>query len=318
MSSSLKILEGLSINEIADIVFKFCDGDKQKLYAFLQDEKKVKLANANLVDEDGRIIPSKDLNAMFCIPNRDLYLKQPEMKDLNDFEDRIVRFREAFNRDRIIYFQALDQPCLTAEKFYSKANKMIDEIRKDENIANLLEGVYLPIVLPHVLPQSTYGQILEEVFLPAMEYSFKKHFPNREFDNSLRDIGHKIGIVEGTRHEKLIEKMKCEEEFVVAIYFPNPLQGFSVEASRKQLSVLPQSFLLGGGFDTFTAVSMYPDILARNFNVPGYDLSALRCLPLFNLSLCLNFHYGGGNLQLKSKDNLEDADGNFSSSLLFL
>jgi len=54
-----------------------------------------------------------------------------------------------------------------------------------------------------------------------------------------------------------------------------PLQGYSVLAQREQMASLPSSLLLSGAVDMATAMAAYPDVLARDWNTPGYDCSAV-------------------------------------------
>lgn len=119
--------------------------------------------------------------------------------------------------------------------------------------------------------------------------------------------------MKGSRHEILVERMR--RGIVYAIYFPVPLQGFSVLASRKQMKDLPESLLLSGGFDVAAAITMYPDILARDRHTPGYDLSALS----WWFSGCsFYFRAGVDRLDFSCGVSLGSASGGCSSGFLFL
>ncbi|MDO8555426.1 MAG: hypothetical protein Q7R75_02575 [bacterium] len=293
MGSSFDILKGWETGQIAAILNKVSGGDREKLEAILRDE-------------NGRVIPAKSLKNSVYDPNKKLRLIQPKLETIGDFSSRLVHFKEAFKHGS----------CPTVAEFSGRANKLIDDIRsnKNKNVANLLNGIYLPIILPRLEDFRDYGEALEKIFLPAVKFSYEKQFPNRKFwnyrDGNLED---KVNIAEGTRHEKLLERMA--REFVVALYFPNPLQGFSVLASREQLFALPESLMLAGGFDTATAMAMYPDILAKDWYTPGLDLSALswqspHCSLFFRADDEWLLFGGWGDLGI--------ALGGCSSGLLFL
>ena len=106
-----------------------------------------------------------------------------------------------------------------------------------------------------------------------------------------------------------------KQGIVYAIYFPNPLQGFSPLASREQMQDLPESLILVGGFDASAAQVMYPDILSRDFETPGYDLSALQYQ---SSNYSFYFDATGGAFELGSNGSLALTYGSYSSSLLFL
>lgn len=262
MSSSLEISKDLTVGQIAAILNKVSGGDKEKLEALLRDEYRVSLIKRAIkfFDKNGRRIPSVGLQAAVCDARKDLYLNKPEL----DYVNRLIRFTEAFKVGHV----------LSWEDFYEKHKKLFKEVISNKNLDNLLKGVYFPIILPKLYNFTDYSKTLKEVFIPAVKLSYERQFPGREFHNCFKDeSSFKIDIVPGSRHEKLIEKMK--KNYVVALYFPNSLQGFSISASREQMSSLPESLILAGGFDSFSAMVMYPDILARDYDVPDYDLSAL-------------------------------------------
>ena len=195
----------------------------------------------------------------------------------------------------------------------ANSRELIGEIKNNRNLANLLNGVYLPIILPKLGDISDYGKTLEGVFLPAVKSSYERQFPDRKFYNYREnELVNNISIVSGTRHEKLGEKMKHDS--LVAIYFPNSLQGFSILASQEQISSLPE-LLLSGGFDTAAAITMYPDILARDWNTPGYDLSALSWQSPDD---SLFFRALDDRLHFNNRGKLANANDNCSSDLLFL
>lgn len=268
----------------------------------LQGQKIVKIEEAiqSLFDKNGRRIPPKRLQNNVCDPDKNFYLKQPQI----DYASRLVRFQEAFHPG----------PCISAAELEGKSEELVEKIKNDSQISNLLKGVYLPIILPQIPKNFDYGELLETTFLAAVEKSYKKQFPNRDFYNYRKgELKKEVEIIKNTRHGQLIEKMK--QGITIAIYFPNPLQGFSILASREQMQSLPESLFLCGGFDSATAMVMYPDILARDFHAPGHDLSAL-CWRSSDFSLFFGAY--DDRLCFRFRAVLGVAHDSCSSGLLFL
>jgi hypothetical protein len=176
---------------------------------------------------------------------------------------------------RIVKFLGGD-PFITANEFETRVQAVLSRIGTDETTAKLLNGVALPFAIPQ-MKVGDYGKTLEEKFLPIVLMSYRDQFPKRPFKNFLaweQLVNHRVTIVEGSRHEQLLEAMG--NGVVVGVYFPNTLQGFSVHADREQMSSLPEHFLLAGGFETAMCYIAYPDVLARDGNVPVLDLAALQ------------------------------------------
>ncbi len=255
------------------------------------------------VDKNGRLIPFKDLKASVCDPDKDFYLVQPKLESVVDYAERLVRFQEAFKPG----------PIMSAAEFEGKSKELIAEIRGNKNLANLLKGVHLPIILPKLDNFSDYGQTLEQIFLPVVKSAYEEQFPGQKFVNHREnDLAKKVSIIPESRHKELVAKMG--KGIVVALYFPNPAQGFSVLATREQMAFLPECLMLAGGFDTATAQVEYPDILARDFHTPGYDLAAL-CWHSPVYSLFFRAHVG--LLHFVPQGDLGRANDRYSSGLLF-
>lgn len=263
---SLKILEGLEVGQIAAILQRVSGGDKDKLQALLRDEVEIQLVKRmlKLFDKNGRRIPPKVLQNAVCDPDKNFQLIQPRFKTMDDYAQRLIRFQQMF------------YGLMSAAEFEGKVEELVSEIKSTELLVNLLKGIYLPIILPKIeVKNFDYGTTLENMFLSAVKKAYEAQFPGRSFYNYRKgELAKQVSIVEGSRHELLVERMK--QGIVYAIYFPNSLQGFSALASREQMSTIPESLLLYGGFDASAAMVMYPDILARDFKTPGYDLSALQ------------------------------------------
>ncbi|MBU2214254.1 hypothetical protein KJ996_06510, partial [Patescibacteria group bacterium] len=303
-------LQGWEIGQLAAILNKVSSGDREKLEALLRDEVDVRLVERilKLFDKNGRRIPSRELQTDVCDANRKFYLIQPNLKNVSDYDGRLVRFQQSFGDNTVTATPDF------LRYFVWKSGKLISEIKNDKNLANLLNGVYLPIILPKLQTFSDYGDMLEKVFLLPVKFSYERQFPDRKFYNHRENkLSGKISIVSGVKHEQLIEKMK--REYVFAIYFPNSLQGFSVLASREQIATLPDSLILSGGFDTAAAMAMYPDILARDWHTPGYNLSALIWQ---SLDYSLSFRASDDRLFFNYGGDLGSAYDGYSSSLLFL
>jgi hypothetical protein len=212
-------------------------------------------------DKHGRRIP-KGLQANVCDANRDFRLTQPKMDEEVDFANRILRLHGCLSIDTEV----------TAEQLMAETKRMQAVIRENSQIANIANGVCLPVVLPKLVTDDLGAEL--ELYLAGVNNSYTKTFNDRSFNNYRKgDLGNKVSIVDGSRHDQLIEWMK--EGPVFGLHFPNPLQGFSINANREQMSTLPEGFILSG-MDTPIAMAMYPDILARDWNTPGLDMAALQ------------------------------------------
>jgi len=253
-----------------------------------------------LFDKHGRRIP-EGLQANVCDPNRDFRLDQPKLDEEVNFANRIMRLHGCLIIDTEV----------TAEKLKAETERLLAIIRENSQIANIANGVYLPVVLPKFVTDDLGSEL--ELYLAGVNNSYAKTFSGRTFNNYRKgDLGNKVSVVDGSRHDQLVARMK--EGPVIGLHFPNPLQGFSIHADREQMSTLPEGFILSG-IDTSIAMVMYPDILARDWNTPGLDMAALQWQ---SADSSLDFRAYDGKLDFDDTDILAHASGSFSGGLLFL
>lgn len=277
-------------------------GGLEVVKKILRDEKEISLRTPEikLFDKNGRRIPPKGLTSVVCDPDMNFRLIQPRFGTADDCIDRLMRFQQMFPTS------------MSLAESEGKIDGLLNEIQNNKLLINLLNGIYLPIVLPRIEAKNfDYGTILGQIFLPALRKIHEVQLPDRNFYGYRKDeLAGQVRIMEGSRHEQLVERMK--QGIVYGIYFPNPLQGFSASASREQMSTLPESLILSGGFDAIVAQIMYLDVLARDLKTPKYNLSSLQHQhPGCSLSLFgpVGFWNGGA---------LDIAHGDCSSGLLFL
>jgi len=250
-------------------------------------------------DKNDRRIPKGLLDSV-CDANKDFRLSQPKMEIVADYEVYLRRLHEC-----------LGDTGITPEQLKRESEKLWAEIQENPQIANITNGVGLPVVLPK-LTTSDLGTALEQ-YLEAVGGSYSKTFSGRSFNNYRKgELSGNVSIVAGSKHDQLISRMK--EGPVIGIHFPNPLQGFSINASREQMSTLPEGFVLSG-MDTAIAMAMYPDILACDWKTPGLDLAALQWQ---SAGYSLYFRAGDDRLGFDRTDDLTYAGGYYSGGLLFL
>ena len=230
--------------------------------AWLRGEKTVTVEDAIrfFFDKHGRRIP-EGLKANVCDANRDFRLDQPKLDKEVDFANRILQLHGCLSIDTEV----------TAEQLKGETERLLAMIRENSQIANIASGVCLPVVLPKLVTDDLGAEL--ELYLAGVNNSYAKTFGDRKFYNHRKGtLANEVSVVDGSRHDQLISRMK--EGLVIGLHFPNPLQGFSINASREQMSTLPEGFILSG-VDTPIAMTMYPDILARDWNTPGLDMAAL-------------------------------------------
>jgi hypothetical protein len=270
--------------------------------AWLRGEKTVTVEDAIRLffDKHGRRI-SEDLQANVCDANRDFRLDWPKLEKEVDFANRILRLHGCLSIDTEV----------TAEQLMAETERLLAIIKENSQMANIANGVCLPVVLPKLVTDDLGAEL--ELYLAGVNNSYGKTFDNRTFYNHRKGaMANEVSIIDGSRHDQLVARMK--EGPVMGLHFPNPLQGFSIHASREQMSTLPEGFILSG-MDTPIAMAMYPDILARDWNTPGLDLAAL----FWRSAGCsLRFGAGAGRLDFDRTGRLANAYDDYSGGLLFL
>ena|SRR5215216_1840015 len=191
-----------------------------------------------------------------------------------------------------------------------KAKLLLNKLAEDERLAPILNGAHFPICLPKC-EIGDYGQLVEDVFLPAVKKSCEVTFTKHSFKDSMTGkLRGQLSIASESRQETLIEKMATGP--VVGILFPVALQGYSVQAAHEQMSSLPQGFVLSGVLDTCVAFISYTDILCAD-HAPTLVCAGTTWQADF--SLC--FHPGDKYLNFCIADQAP-AIGSFSPGLLYI
>jgi len=277
-------------------------GGQEVWDAWLRGEKTMTVEDTIqlLFERNGRRIP-QGLKAAVCDAKRDFRLDQPKLEVEADFANRIARLHDCLSMDTGV----------TAEQLKAETERLLVLIRENSQVANIVDGVFLPVVLPKFVTDDLGAEL--ELYLAGVGNSYTKTFGDRKFYNHRKGtLASELNIVDGSRQYQLVERMK--QGPVIGIYFPSPLQGFSIKADREQMATLPEGFILSG-LDTAIAMVMYPDVLARDYRTPGLDLAAFSWRSS-DYSLCfgasddgLGFDYGG---------YLARAYSCYSGGLLFL
>lgn len=284
MSDVLKILTQFPANrQLAlynilggpEIVEKILSGD---VYVVL------KAAKRKLVDKHGRFIPLS-LSPPVVDANYDYYFHQPA-EDNTNLRQSFINMTLFLNCSSEISFK----------DFKTRTDQVIERVKNNKQLVNLLEGPYFRIILPPISKNIDIGKTLEDVFLPAIKTAYLKQFPGRHFQNKLQgELIGQISMAEGMRYEQLIEEMS--RGAVPAVLFPTAFQGFSNLAAQKVINMLSeeteekneigdlldsmnsisgQDVIISGGYDFMTAMVGYAGILARDSKTPAMDMDVLK------------------------------------------
>ncbi len=257
-------------------------------------------------DKNGHGIP-ENLTATVCDSNKDYTLTQPDV--LSN-----VFLAGCFVRAKNYLGDYLGRGMISYGSYQELVNIQVAKLKADESVANLLKGVWLPIIIPPMVIDDIGRSV--ETIVEAAGASYKDQYQNRKWENELKGkLAGNVTIIEGTRHDRLISQIA--ENSVVGIYFPNALQGFSVNAQREFVQRLPEGFSLTGAIEPSVALAMYPTVLAHGNKTPVYDCSALQYKPTYAEQ---SFYFGAndGRLEFDHKVGLIFENGTHSGGLLFV
>lgn len=263
--SQVEKLEDLTFGQWAALASKL--GGVEAVKAVLQGEREIITREAPrvLFDRHGRRIPPREIRGRVCDADPAYRLIRPEFKE-TEYSCILERYSRLMVLD-----QSFDH-LLSARVFRDEVDRLLARIRDNDRIAGILSGFWLPVILPRIEDYNYRGAF--QKYVAAACRSYEDMFPDRRF--SLRRLSlRRVSFVKGGGcYGDLMIRMS--QGAVVGIYFPTALQGFSIGASREQMSTLPGGFVLSG-LDAVIAMVMYPDILTVDSSVPDLNLAVL-CL----------------------------------------
>lgn len=275
------------------------DGGQDAIEAVLRGDLEVRLEPAvrSLVDTNGRAIPPRGITNEVVNAATSFKLIQPEI----NLAFTLARLQESF---------PLGTKFLSVAECAQKLEVLLAQIDANKQVNNLRKGVWLPVPFPQ-FEVAEYGTSLENTFLAGLERSYQRQFPDRQFYNYREgELAGQVTVVDESRHQDFIAAMRAGPG--LGVYFV-PLQGYSIPADREVITSFPQGFTLSGAIDTALALTAYPEVLARDYNVPALDCAANNWRsPGGSLYFC------AGDDKLFFRSGGLNARGSCSGGVLFL
>ncbi len=203
---------------------------------------------------------------------------------------------------------------MTVSDFQKAVKFQIAELNKQpKGISNIQTGPFFPIITP-AFPQKFDWGVWVEAAVENAGAAYKEIFSGRDFNNYQKNnLANQVSLVEGCRWLDLLTEINSAKTPRVGLYFPQALHSWSVLAAREVERFLPQGFFLSGP-DCIIGMNLYPQYLAKNWNTPGYDLSAFQ---FKGPALSLYFQAIDVLLDFVSGSDLGSANDHYASSLFW-
>jgi hypothetical protein len=259
--------------------------------------------SATLFDTFGVRIPYDGLINDVTSPNWNYYIDLPALNH-DAYAARWRRFKQ--------FLPASELP--NWEQFWQQANDQQIKLSEHPALRDLLQGPCLPLVIPAGIIQD-FGTYLAEMILPAVEASCKTEHPDQKYINHMRYLAGQVDVVWGSNHGFLALAM--EEGPATALYFPDALRGWSINACREQMETLPRdvTIVLPDAMIHGLGIIGYPDVLAHSQLNPRLVCAANTWqAPRSSMS----FEVQGDELIFGGTGSLSRAYGNATAGLLVL
>ncbi len=243
----------------------------------------------SLFDDHGRRIPYGDMRVHSQVSRQYFCLNQPEV----DYT--------AIWRRTVDHLQLTDPP-VAAQRFCEVGEAIVDGLRRQSTLANLVSGVHVPFLSP---PAVDLRQLLR-----AVGRSYTTRFPEADFLDLCpgKPNGNAL-LAPGSRYEKFEEART--RGYVVGLYFPNCLAEFDVDSQRRQMATLPETLetaagtatiILSGPVDAAAALIGSPDLLWNEASYPHHlCLSAIQDP---EDKIVYTFEAYGHNLRFRYRSNM--------------
>ncbi|OGI26333.1 MAG: hypothetical protein A3J76_00010 [Candidatus Moranbacteria bacterium RBG_13_45_13] len=258
-----------------------------------------------LVDHTGRLIPTHlGVTKAVCDENRNFRLNRTEF-GIGFYADILARFQQFFPADTVF---------VSAEEFVKRAEAAKVALLKNPLLANLFNRAAWLLPLPQYDVQDM-GRSMQEFFLLAAAAAYANQFPKRKFNNYCGEMTGKIlPLADYNGYDQFIAIMKSGPG--VAWYFPNPMQGFSMDAQREAGKFLRSyNLTLNGPIEPMLALVGFTAEMGRDFHTPGYDCPATSWR---SAGSSLYFGAYDGGFCVRDSGYLDAASGRSSGGLVLL
>jgi hypothetical protein len=157
------------------------------------------------------------------------------------------------------------------EQFRALLDGLRSRFQRLAPLETLFRGVHVPFIVPKINDkEEDLSNTTVERFLPYLESSFKRHYPDAHFKAIMQGgstLTDNLRIEERSRYRNLINA--ALESDLVGWYFPQALQQFHIESQVKQVEELPleTGLCLSGPMEILSANIGKPDLL---INQEGY------------------------------------------------
>lgn len=211
-----------------------------------------------LVDECGQCIPHCGVTDKIVVSEPRLSFRRPARFD----------FAQTLENQRMFFPPGTE--FLSPDEFQSQIVVLLETLRGDLSVGNLLNGVHLPVCFPK-MKIGDYASTIR-IFLHAVANAHSHTYSGMKFLNLLeKELETNFRLFESERFEKFLQTMAIKSQ--AGLFFPDSLRGFSPSASHQQIDAFPEGFSLAGVLGTALALVAHSEILISD-DAPSLDCAA--------------------------------------------
>lgn len=203
---------------------------------------------SQIVDKNGRIIPTENERVYSLVDRKYFCLHQPEITLSRIYNN----FVGVLGKETLVDLSEIE--------FKKKFENLVSQLKDDTNFSNLLKGVYVPFILPK---KDSLGKNPITSLVEAAGKSFKGKFPQFDF-KLISDVklDSDLEIRQNSSWELL--DIAWSQGSVVGIYFPTTMSGFAIPDYTSVVSRLHRNNLVLSGIpEVASAIIGSPDLLIK-------------------------------------------------------
>lgn len=219
-------------------------------------------------DQAGRLLWRSWFGGRVCLSGK-LVFQAPKMGSLADFTRRLERLEATFDlalREGTVGLE------ITPKEYLVNTQELIGELKKDEQLMNILGGPCFPVLFPRMFV-SDPGYVLEQLVCGLLKRATSGRFASSYAKRFWgKRLAQSIVTDDVSQCRKLYTRMG--KSVVSALFFPAAMRSYSVEAARGAMTLLgSHGFVLPGAVLQGLVVCTFPDDLLSEFT-PYLDCAA--------------------------------------------